>query len=144
MEERIKQKSWFSRNWPWVIPVGGCLTIIVLFFVFLGSVLFGVSSVISNSSPYQDALSKAQEDEYIIELLGEPIETNGIMRGEISFNNGRGIADISIPIKGPKGYAEVYVVGTKENDEWTYTELYVVPEETNEQVDLLWGENQNN
>lgn len=143
MEEHIKQKSWFSRNWPWVVPVGGCLTMIVLFFVFLGSVIFGVSKAISGSAPYQDALSKAQEDEYIIQLLGEPIETDGIMQGEISFKNNTGIADISIPIKGPKGTATVYVIGTKENDQWTYSELYVIPDETNEQVDLLWGDNQN-
>jgi len=144
MEEHQKQKSWFSRNWPWVVPVGGCLTIIILFFVFLGSVIFGVSKVISNSTPYEDAISRAQEDEYIIQLLGEPIEKNGIVQGEISIENGTGLANISIPIKGPKGEAKVYVVGTKEHDEWTYSELYVVPEETNEQVDLLWEENQNN
>ncbi|MBQ4819812.1 cytochrome c oxidase assembly factor Coa1 family protein [Aquimarina sp. MMG016] len=144
MEHQIKQKSWFSRNWPWVVPVGGCLTLIILFFVFLGSVIFGVTSLISGSDPYQDALAKAQQDDYVIEILGEPIETNGIMQGKISMKNSTGNANISIPIKGPDGEAKVYVVGTKQNDEWTYSEMYVIIKETDEQIDLLGYEQNEN
>ena len=143
MEIQTAKKSWFSRNWPWVVPVGGCLTIIVIFFVFLGSVIFGVSKAFTNSGPYKDALAKAQEDKYIIEMLGEPIETNGIMKGSLKFQNDEGSVDISIPIKGPDGEARVYIVGSKKDDTWTYSELYVILDETNEQVDLLWGKESN-
>lgn len=144
MEEHTPRKSWFSRNWPWVVPVGGCLTLIIIFFVFLGSVIFGVSQAFTNSTPYQDGLIKAQEDEYVIQMLGEPIETNGIMSGDLKFENGEGSADISVPIKGPKGEARIRIVGTKQNEIWTYTELFVIFKETNETVDLLWGEGQKN
>ena len=137
MEDHIPQKSWFARNWGWAVPVGGCLTIIVLFVVFVGSLLFGVSELITESVPYQDAIKKVNEDEYVINILGEPIETDGMMNGNLSYKNSTGFADISIPIKGPKGEAELYLVGTKENDQWTYTEMYVIVEETDEQIDLL-------
>lgn len=137
MEDHIQQKSWFARNWGWAIPVGGCLTLIVLFFVFLGSLIFGVSELITESAPYQDALFKVNEDEYVINILGEPIETNGIMNGSLSYKNNTGSADISIPIKGPKGEAQLYVIGTKQNDQWTYKEMYVIIDETDEQIDLL-------
>ncbi|WP_438710785.1 cytochrome c oxidase assembly factor Coa1 family protein [Aquimarina muelleri] len=137
MEDHIPQKSWFARNWGWAVPVGGCLTIIILFFIFLGSLIFGVSELISESVPYQDAIKKVNEDEYVINILGEPIETDGMMNGSLSYENNQGSADISIPIKGPKGEAELYLVGTKENDQWTYTEMYVIIEETDEQIDLL-------
>ncbi|MHA7056641.1 cytochrome c oxidase assembly factor Coa1 family protein [Aquimarina sp. M1] len=144
MEEHIPRKSWFSRNWPWVIPVGGCLTLIIVFFAFLGSVIFGVSTAFTNSAPYQDGLTKAQQDEYVVQMLGEPIETNGIMNGSLNFKNDEGSVDISIPIKGPDGEARIYIVGTKQNDTWTYSELYVILEENNETVDLLWGKGENN
>lgn len=137
MEDHIPQKSWFARNWGWAVPVGGCLTIIILFFIFLGSLIFGVSELISESVPYQDAIKKVNEDEYVINILGEPIETDGMMNGSLSYKNNQGSADISIPIKGPNGEAELYLVGTKENDQWTYTEMYVIIEETDEQIDLL-------
>ncbi|MBQ0734012.1 cytochrome c oxidase assembly factor Coa1 family protein [Aquimarina celericrescens] len=141
MENQIPQKSWFARNWGWVVPLGGCLTIIVLFFVFLGSVIFGVSELMTGSDPYKEALAKVKQDEYVIEILGEPIETDGIMQGELSFKNSTGKADISIPIKGPEGKAKVYVVGTKQNDRWEYTEMYVIIAKTDEQIDLLGYEN---
>lgn len=137
MEDHIPQKSWFARNWGWAVPVGGCLTIIILFFIFLGSLIFGVSELITESVPYQDAIKKVNEDEYVINILGEPIETDGMMNGNLSYKNSKGLADISIPIKGPKGGAELYLVGTKENNQWTYTEMYVIIEETDEQIDLL-------
>ncbi|MBG6132010.1 hypothetical protein IWQ47_003248 [Aquimarina sp. EL_43] len=137
MEDHIQQKSWFARNWGWAVPVGGCLTLIVLFFIFLGSLVFGVSELITESAPYQDALFKVNEDEYVVSILGEPIETNGIMNGSLSYKNNTGSADISIPIKGPKGEAQLYVVGTKQNDQWTYKEMYVIIDETDEQIDLL-------
>ncbi len=145
MENHVQQKSWFNRNWGWVVPLGGCLTIIVLFFVFLGSLIFGVSELMTESDPYKEALSKVRQDEYVLEILGEPIETNGIMQGELSFKNNTGKADISIPIKGPDGKAKVYVIGTKQNEQWIYSEMYVIISETDEQIDLLgYKENDDN
>ncbi len=144
MNDHIEQKSWFSRNWGWVVPLGGCLTIILVFIIFLGSVIFGVTELISESTPYKDAMAKVNQDEYVLNLLGEPIETNGIMNGNISFQNDEGSVDISIPIKGPKGEARLYVEGDKRNDTWTYNELYVIISETEEQIDLLGYEQNDN
>ena len=137
MTDHAPQKSWFSRNWGWAVPLGGCLTIIVLFFVFLGSLFFGVSELITQSTPSQEAVSRVNEDEYVVGILGEPIKTNGIMNGSISYQNSVGSADISIPIKGPDGEARLYVVGTKQNEEWVYTEMYVIIDDTDEQIDIL-------
>lgn len=140
MENSVQKKSWFSRNWPWAVPLGGCLTLIVLLVVFMGSVIFGVSKMFTASTPYMESVAAAQQDEYLQEVLGEPIETDGMMQGEISTTDGSGIANITIPIKGPNGEARIYLSGTKENGQWTYSKMEVVIEETNESVDLLWGE----
>jgi len=137
MEHQIQKKSWFARNWPWVVPLGGCLTLIVMFMVFIGPAIFGVSKLFTGAEPYKDGLAKVQQDEYLLSLLGEPIETDGIMQGNISYTNGDSNANIAIPIKGPKNTAKVYVVGTKENNKWSYTEMYVIINETDEQIDLL-------
>ena len=135
--ELIEEKSWWKRNWKWVVPTGGCLTLIVLFVVFIGAAVFGVTKVMSGSEPYQEGLTKAQNNEQVIELLGEPIENNGIMQGSINFSNSRGDADIRVPIKGPKGEGTVYIVGEKHNDVWTYSELEVRIDQNNEVINLL-------
>ena len=135
--ELIEQKSWWNRNWKWVVPVGGCLTLIILFIAFLATVIFGATKMMSGSEPYQDSLTKAQQNEQVIELLGEPIETVGIMQGSISFSNNDGDADIRIPIKGPNGEGIIYVLAENRNDVWTYSEQEVRIDQNNEVIDLL-------
>ena len=137
MNQHVEQKSWFGRNWLWVVPVGGCLTVILLFIFGLGAIFFGVTKALKNSTPYEYAIVQAKNNVNVIELLGEPIETNGIMQGEISLHNNTGKVDIKIPIKGPKGKGSVIVVGEKIDGEWVYEELYVLIKETSERINLL-------
>jgi hypothetical protein len=71
--EEVRQKSWFKRNWLWFVPTMGCLTLIVLFFLGIGSLIFGITNMISDSEPAQYALERAAESTVVIEALGEPI-----------------------------------------------------------------------
>lgn len=135
--ELIKHPSWWKRNWKWFVPVGGCLTLIMLCIALIAAGIFGVSKMFSGSEPYSYALAQTTTNEQVIELLGEPIETNGLMQGSINFSNGDGDADMAIPIKGPRGTGKIYVVGTKRNDIWTYSELEVRIEENSEVINLL-------
>ncbi len=137
MSDYVQQKSWFSRNWIWVVPVGGCFMIILLLVFGIGAAIFGVTKFIKGSEPYEYALAQAQEHPRVLEILGEPIEPDGIMQGTISFKNSRGEADIRIPVKGPNGNAWIVVKAEKYDDEWDYDELYVEIKETGEQINLL-------
>ncbi|WP_347923502.1 cytochrome c oxidase assembly factor Coa1 family protein [Pontimicrobium sp. SW4] len=136
--EEIKQKSWFDRNWPWLIPVGGCLTIILLFVFGIGAIIFGVSSAITNSTPYTYAVEQASNSPEVMAILGEDIDTNGIMQGNISLEGGdSGHVDITIPIKGLKGKGSVTIKGEKVDGEWIYEKLYVLIKEGKEKINLL-------
>lgn len=137
MNEQLQQQNWFARNWLWVIPVGGCFTIILLFVFGIGAIFFGVTNVLKNSTPYEFAVELASNNIKVIEHLGEPIETAGIMSGNISINNGSGEVDIEIPLKGSKAKGSVIVIGKKIDGEWFYEELYVLIKETNEKINLL-------
>lgn len=137
MDEFTQQKGWFGRNWLWVVPVGGCLTIILLFIFGVGAVIFGISNAITNSSPYEYAVDQASNHPIVIELLGSPVETAGMLSGNISLNNDDGRVDFNIPLKGPKGRASVTIKGEKIDGEWVYEELYVLIKETNEKINLL-------
>ncbi len=53
-------------------------------------------------------------NEEVIDLLGEPIESDGIMQGNISLNGDDGETNFRIPIKGPKGEARIVVIATKD------------------------------
>lgn len=137
MTEQLQQKSWFRRNWMWVVPVGGCLTVILLLVLGVGAAVFGLSQIFSESAPYEYALEEATKDPRVIEYLGDDIEPNGIMQGNISLKNEAGSADITIPLKGSKGKGSVTIIGEKYDGEWTYETLYVTIKETNEKINLL-------
>lgn len=136
MEEQVN-KSWFRRNWLWFVPSIGCLTIIIVFILGIGALLVGVTSMLSDSTPSMYALERASKNEYVLQVLGEPIEQKGMTTGSINFSNGDGNADLRIPIRGPKGNAVLRVVAEKTDDEWTYEKLYVIIKNTNEKINLL-------
>jgi len=137
MDEHTQQKSWFSRNWIWVVPTGGCLLIIILFVFGIGAAIFGVSKIFTGSAPYEYAVEQASKNSSVIATLGEPVETAGIMQGNISTTNDTGEVNIKIPLKGPKGKGSVTIKGQKIDGEWFYEELYVIIKETNEKINLL-------
>ena len=132
-----KQKSWFSRNWPWVIPVGGCLAVILLFVFGVGAAVFGGMKMLKSSEPYEYAVEKASSDEELIAIIGEPIETDGVMQGSLNYKNGVSSADIRVPLKGPNGKASVSIKGEKTDDIWVYEVFYITIKDTQEQINLL-------
>jgi len=137
MEEHHKQKSWFARNWIWVVPTGGCLLVIIGILVVAGGLVWGVSNMITDSDAYQVALEQAQANEQVIELLGEPIEQDGMTSGNIEYNNGVKSSELGIPIKGPEGNAIIYVEGTGKGDNWEYSVMEVYVETEDITIDLL-------
>ncbi|QLG45603.1 cytochrome c oxidase assembly factor Coa1 family protein [Costertonia aggregata] len=133
--ELVPQPSWWKRNWKWVVPLGGCLTLIVIFIVFFASLFFGVTKILEDSQPYEYAFELINQDEQMIELLGSPIEKDGMVQGNINWTNGDKNAKMTIPIAGPKRTGILYIDATGEGDTWDYKEIRV--EVSEENVDLL-------
>jgi hypothetical protein len=142
MEENVPHQNWFNRNWKWAVPTGGCLLIIILFIVFAGSMILGVSSLFTGSEPYKDSLSIAKSSELVIKVLGKPIEEDGIAKGSVNYTNGEGHCNLEIPLKGPNGKAILYVVADKYNEDWEYKVMELELSETGELIPLLTPEKQ--
>ena len=135
--EQVRQKSWFGRNWLWVLPVGGCLGVILLFIFGIGAAFFGVSKIIKESAPYEYAVESAKDNVDVQKALGTSIDTDGLFEGNITINNSTGEADLKIPIKGEKGKGTIVVLAEKDDEGWQYEKLYVVIKETQEKINLL-------
>lgn len=136
MEAQI-QESWFKRNWKWFVPTIGCGTIIVLLIALAVWIIFGVTDLLTNSEPASYAFEQASKNEKVVQLIGEPIEENGIPNGNFNFSGSdSGSIDMMIPVKGPKGNAVLVVVGEKSAGDWTYSELHIVIEETGEKIEI--------
>lgn len=123
--ELVPQPSWWKSNWKWVVPVGGCLSFIVIIVIAVGSIFYGVSSAIEDSQPYEYALEKINTDEDLINALGSPIVKNGIMSSSWNYDNGKKSSTMAIPISGPKGEGTLFVEATGEGDDWIYNVIRV-------------------
>ncbi|BAO75784.1 cytochrome c oxidase assembly factor Coa1 family protein [Winogradskyella sp. PG-2] len=134
--EEYKKKSWFARNWGWVLG-GGCLSLIIIVVLAVGGVIYKVADSVQGSEPYTHALAKTIENEKVISFLGEPIETNGMGNTSFSYKNGSSTAQLTIPIKGPKDEGNIVVDAEKINDEWAYNLLYVKIDGETERINLL-------
>jgi hypothetical protein len=130
------RKNWLQRNWKWFVPVG-CLTLLALFAAFILVVVVGAFAAIKSSDVVKDGLRRAQENPDVILALGEPVEDRWWVSGSINTTGSSGEADISVPLKGPKGKGTLYIVANKEAGEWIYQRLEVEVDGGSERINLL-------
>lgn len=140
--ELVKPKSWFKRNWIWAMPVGGCLTVIIVTIVLMGIGISAFSDDIKAGMENQQriidqALLDAENNQDVIAILGKPLENNGAREFSSSLDNGIRNSTYSIPITGPKGSGAVQII-IHENGEKTMYDLYMVTiDGSSEIVDLI-------
>src|SRR4030095_13360152 len=127
--------NWFGRNWKWLVPVGCLLPVL-----FVGgcalAIFFFAPGVMKQSDAYKMALARAKTNPAMIEALGSPISQTGIVSGNSNVNGAVGEAYLSIPLRGPKGKATLYVEARKSADVWYFQTLMVKIEKTGERIDL--------
>jgi Cytochrome oxidase complex assembly protein 1 len=128
--------NWWKRNWKWFVPLG-CFTVMLLFVIFVGSILVIVFGAMKSTDVYKDALSQARGNSAVIEALGTPIKDGFLVSGNTNVNGASGEANLAIPISGPKGKGTIYVSAKKSLGQWRYSGLVVEVGQTHERIDLL-------
>ena len=101
--------------------------LIFLGVAFCAALVFIVFAAIKKSDVYTQALNRVRGDQRVVAALGEPIEPGFWVRGSVGTSNGKGTADFSFPVSGPKETATVHVVGATAGQTWEFTTLDVTP-----------------
>lgn len=102
-------------------------------------VVFGA---MKQSDAYKMAVARAKSDPRVTSALGTPISEGLFLSGSTNVTGGSGEADLTIPISGPKGKADIYAVATKSGGEWTFSKLAVKIANTGETIDLAGGDSE--
>ena len=89
---------------------------------------FGVFAAIKSSEPYQTALKRVQASEEVKEAIGEPIQPSFVVQGKVNLQNENGSADLTFPVTGPRGGAQVHVRGDRTGGAWSYDDVSVTLE----------------
>jgi hypothetical protein len=135
--ELAPRKSWWGRNWLWVLPTG-CLGLL-LSCGCLGALLFAFTfKTLSSSDVYTQALTRARQSPEVVAALGEPITAGWQVQGSLQTGTDGGSAHFSIPLKGSKAEGTLRVDALKQGGQWKYTTMRVeVPDHP--RIDLLGG-----
>lgn len=133
-------RNWWQRNWKWVIPTG-CLTILLLFALFVAGIAGIAFTAMKSSDVYRGAVARAEAHPAVREALGEPLRTGWYLTGNIDTSGSSGHADISIPLKGSQRDGTLYAVASKSAGRWTYDTLEVEVEGQEGRIDLLTDAN---
>lgn len=135
------QRSWWSRNWKWAVPVG-CLGLMASCCGM--SLLAGALgwNFVTNNPASTRALEIARADSEVQAVLGMPIETHPLkQQTNVHYVNGQSRAEAAIELDGPKADGVLHLEAVKSNDEWIYEKLEVeVPgQETIDLMDKVGG-----
>jgi hypothetical protein len=133
--EQPRERSWFGRNWKWLIPVG-CLLPFVLVGGCVTVLVVGIVSALKTSDAYTMSLAAVRADDQVKAALGDPIEPSFFLSGNINVSTHGGEADVHYDIHGPKGTGTVHAVAEKQAGSWNFKSLRV-DLSNGEKVDVL-------
>lgn len=137
MRRMAEKKGGGILKWVLLIGCGGVLLLVLAcggaFLAIFGTVRTSMLS----SAAYEQALEIARPD--IEAEIGTPFEEGYFVTGSINNSGGRTEVDMSVPLKGPRGEATLYIVATcYAGTDCDYADLTLVS--GGDRIDLLEGD----
>ena len=141
--ELIEQKSWWKRNWKWLVPLSGIVvfSLVIFFSSGMGGIGADLAKAYADTELYNNALEKVKSDKRITELLGEiePIDKMAILEGQVVYSNENKTINSTVRILGNKGKARMDISADRIENEWNYTKISVRiknPPENNQTIEI--------
>lgn len=116
-----------SKN-KWVLfGCGGCLGLLVLLGLAGAGIFWFAMGALKKTDVFAETLKRAQASSEVQQALGSPVDTGWMLQGSMNVNNGDGVADLTVPLKGSKAEGSVRVKATKSaSTPWQYTVMEAV------------------
>jgi hypothetical protein len=108
---------------------------VACFALFAMSVMILVESMFRSSEIYAITLKEAQRAPCVISKLGTPVTAGWMISGSMSESSVTGVADLQIPVRGPKGKAELQVSAKKDAGSWVIASLIL--DQSGDQTQVL-------
>jgi len=127
MNEIINKKSWWYRNWIWILLSSTLLSIITVFFMMTGNATFRYGAVYLQPSLVHNALEMAEKNDLVIEKLGKlsPHDIFKLLEGEVTYLENNLIA-VTVGIKSIDGKrAKLDIIAYQNEKDWEYKKITV-------------------
>lgn len=114
------EPGWWKRNLLWAIPalIAAAGGIIFAFFV-------GLLSLLKSCDAYKEAWDRANRSSVVAGALGLPLKEPFFIQGRVNVVNDSGVAELAVPLKGPKGEGTMYLLASKKQGQWGFEKLSV-------------------
>ena len=124
-----ENKSWWKKNWKWLIPTTGVfiITIGTIFSSGFDEILGDYSKAYLDSKLYDDALKIVRKNNRVKETLGhiESINTLTIINGYVEYSDNNNSVNTTIKISGEHGKAMLDISADLINEIWSFKALKI-------------------
>jgi len=124
--ELLRQKSWWQRNFKWLVPVALIAAVVAVVFSFTGS-MGDFAQAYADMPLYEKAHNKAASDNRVAEKLGtlKPIDKMTVAEGAVNYSEDGNAMNGTITLKGSKGKGKMDINAIKVNGAWQYNSIKV-------------------
>jgi hypothetical protein len=128
-------EDYVPNNW-WKIP-GGCLLLLALFVVGSLVVVWVIQFSLTRSGAYHQALDRARSHPVVAAQLGTPLRPGWFTSGQVNVHGPSGVAQLVIPVVGPRNRGTLFVIADKNNGRWEFRTLQLAVFGRRDRIDLL-------
>ena len=134
MSDLVENKSWWNKNWKWIIPVFG----IFLISIFAISTT-DIGKVYADPDLVETALNKARENEEVKNLLGtlNEIDKMAKLEGSVKYSNNDTSVDISVRVKGSKGNGRMRIIAERNGETWEYKKIVIGIKKLKKTIEII-------
>ena len=126
---------WHRRHPHWLIASIIAGAVLVMSVMVVALFIF-VTGTIKTSEAYVGAMERVRAAPAVTATLGAPLTEGWLVTGNIHVSGPTGLAELEIPVSGPRGGATVYVDAAKRLGEWHFDHLIVQVTATHQRIDL--------
>jgi hypothetical protein len=129
-----------ASTMPWSRRLKIGLVVVLAATVFVALLLVVIEREIRSSIPYQMSLAQALHSPLVLSATGQPVRAGWLVKGQIAEStNGRGHAELTIPLNGPNGSGTLRVEAFRRAGSWKISTLQFVPSGGETSVDISSG-----
>lgn len=141
MENETIKKSWWAKNWKWLgFLLAFIFASILLAYAITQGNFKDMAQAYNDTALYTKAINKANENEQVLEILGEigPLDNLAILEGSTKYSNNNKSVFATVRIIGKKKRGRMDIAAEKINSEWIY-EMIKVRIEKSTQIIMVKG-----
>jgi len=132
-------KSWWSRHWKWVVPVG-CIVPMLGLGGLIALFVFRASNSLKSSEVYVQSLTAVRASMTVELHCGSSITPGVFVRGTIESTDDppSGRADITYDVRGGRGRCSgtVHAVADRIDGEWTFRTIDLIGNSIDDRIDV--------